>query len=157
MRDFAIHLSHKPGELGRVANTLARAGVNIKTVTGRGAGSGGRVRLIGDDGNGARRAFQEANIHFEEREVVTTLWENRAGELAEVADKLANGGLNLEALYVVGLDGDLIELAGHPRGPQKAQKAPPGNPNPPRAPPPQQPRRPGPPGGPPPPTPPPPP
>jgi hypothetical protein len=29
MRDFAIHLSHKPGELGRVANSLARGGINI--------------------------------------------------------------------------------------------------------------------------------
>jgi hypothetical protein len=122
MRDFAIHLSHKPGELGRVANTLARAGVNIKTVTAMVIGNQGMVRLICDDVNAARRAFQEANIHFEEREVVTTLRENRAGELAEVADKMANGGLNLEALYVVGLDGDLIELAVIADDPKKAKK-----------------------------------
>ena len=39
------------------------------------------------------------------------LLENRAGELTGVAAKLADAGLNLEAVYVVGLDGDLIELA----------------------------------------------
>src|SRR5262249_58651855 len=33
MRDFAIHLSHRPGELGRVANILGKAGINIKSVT----------------------------------------------------------------------------------------------------------------------------
>ena len=39
------------------------------------------------------------------------LVENRAGELAEVADKLSNAGVNVQALYVIGLDGDLVELA----------------------------------------------
>jgi len=34
-----------------------------------------------------------------------------AGELTGVAAKLADEGLNLEALYVEGLAGDLIELA----------------------------------------------
>ena len=37
--------------------------------------------------------------------------ENKAGELTGVAAKLADAGVNLEALYVVGLAGDLIELA----------------------------------------------
>jgi hypothetical protein len=111
MRDFAIHLSHKPGELGRVANVLSRAGVNIKTVAAMVVGNQGMVHLICDDVDGARHALQEANVRFDEREVVTTLRENRAGELADVADKLGNAGLNLEAVYVVGLEGDLIELA----------------------------------------------
>jgi hypothetical protein len=122
MRDFGIHLSHKPGELGRVANALARAGVNIKTVAAMVIGNQGMVRLICDDVDAARHALQEANIRFEEREVVTTLRENRAGELAEVADKLGNAGLNLEAVYVVGLEGDLIELAVIVDDPKKAKK-----------------------------------
>src|SRR5262245_44899460 len=29
MRDFAIHLSHKAGEMARIAHALARAGVNL--------------------------------------------------------------------------------------------------------------------------------
>ncbi|MCI0461725.1 MAG: hypothetical protein L0Z62_32640 [Gemmataceae bacterium] len=111
MRDFAIHLSHKPGELGRVANVLGRAGLNIKTVAAMVIGNQGMARVICDDVDAARHALQEANVRFEEKEVVTTLRENRAGELAEVADKLANAGLNVEAVYVVGLEGDLIELA----------------------------------------------
>jgi hypothetical protein len=111
MRDFAIHLTHKPGELGRVANILSRAGLNIKTVAAMVIGNQGMARLVCDDVDSARHALQEANIRFEEKEVVTTLRENRAGELADVADKLAAAGLNVEAVYVVGLEGDLIELA----------------------------------------------
>jgi hypothetical protein len=43
--------------------------------------------------------------------VVTVMLENKAGELTGVAATLADAGVNLEALYVVGLAGDLIELA----------------------------------------------
>jgi hypothetical protein len=111
MRDFTIHLTHKPGELGRVANALARAGLNIKSLAGLTIGSQGLLRLIADDVAGARNALQEANIKFEEAELATVLLENQAGAVAEMADKLANAGLNLHALYVIGLDGDLVELA----------------------------------------------
>ncbi|MCC6417146.1 MAG: hypothetical protein IT429_02735 [Gemmataceae bacterium] len=122
MRDFAIHLSHKPGELGRVANILSRAGVNIKSVAAMVIGSQGMVRLICNDVDATRHALQEANIRFEEYEVVTTLRENRAGELADVADKLANAGVNLHAVYVVGLEGDLVELAVIADDAKKAKK-----------------------------------
>jgi hypothetical protein len=111
MRDFTIHLSHKPGELGRVANALARASVNIKSVAAMAFNHQGQVRIIADDLVAAREALQQGNIHFEESELVTVLRENRAGELADVADRLANAGVNLQALYIVGLEGDLIELA----------------------------------------------
>ena len=51
------------------------------------------------------------------------LRENRAGELADVADRLSNAGLNLQALYVVGLEGDLVELAIAADDVKKAKKA----------------------------------
>jgi hypothetical protein len=111
MRDLAIHLSHKPGELGRIANILARGGVNIKSVAAMALNNQGLVRIIPGDIEAARSALKEANVRFEETELATTLRENRAGELADVADRLANAGLNLHALYVVGLEGDLVELA----------------------------------------------
>jgi hypothetical protein len=50
-------------------------------------------------------------FRFEEKELVNVLLENRAGELTGLAAKLADARLNLEAAYVVGLAGDMIELA----------------------------------------------
>jgi hypothetical protein len=111
MRDFAIHLTHRPGELARVAHALARAQVNIKSVAGLTIGSQGLLRIIADDVEAARKALQEAHIPFEENEVATVLLENRAGELEDLAAKLSNSGVNLNALYVIGLEGDLVELA----------------------------------------------
>jgi hypothetical protein len=111
MRDLAIHLTHKPGEIARVAHALARAGVNLKAVAGMVIGNQGLLRIIPDDIEAARSALNESNIRFDETEPVTVLLENRAGELEDVAAKLANAGLNLQAVYVVGLEGDLVELA----------------------------------------------
>jgi len=111
MRDFAMQLTHRPGELGRVANVLGRAGVNLKTVAAMTLGNQAVLRLIPDDVETAREALKQANIRFEENEVASVLLENRAGALADVADRLANAGINLHAVYVTGLQDDLVELA----------------------------------------------
>jgi hypothetical protein len=123
MRDFSIHLTHRPGELARVANVLGRAGVNLKSVAGINYSNQGVLRLIADDIDAARSALQEANIRFEESELATVLLENSAGELAEVASKLANANININAVYVIGLEGDLVELAIAADDPKKAKKA----------------------------------
>jgi hypothetical protein len=104
-------MTHRPGELARVANALSRTGVNIRSVAAMTVGNQGVVRVIADDVEAARTALNEANIRFEEGEVVQVLLENKAGELADVAGKLANAGINLHAAYVTGLEGDLVELA----------------------------------------------
>ncbi len=111
MKDFAIQVTHRPGELARVANVLSKRGVNLKSVAGLTIGNQGVVHLIPDDVEAARASLQENNIRFEEHDVVTVLLENQAGELAGLAGKLADAGINLLAIYVTGLDGELVELA----------------------------------------------
>ena len=123
MRDFAIHVTDRPGEIARVANALARKEVNIKSMAGMGIANQGLIHIIADDIEAARSALRESNIRFEESELATVLLENKAGALADVADKLSNAGLNVHAVYVIGLDGDLVELAFAVDDAKKAKKA----------------------------------
>ena len=111
MKDFSIQLTHRPGELARVATALSRHGVNIKSLAGIAVGQQVVLRLIADDVESARAAFEGANVRLEEHEVVTVLLENRAGELATVASKLADAGVNLHGIYLTGIEDDLVELA----------------------------------------------
>jgi len=111
MKDFAVRLSDEPGELAHVATALSRYGVNIKAVAGLAIDGQVMIRIIADEPDPARAALERANIQFEESDVVTVLLENRAGELAAVTHKLAGAGVNLRALYLTGIEDDLVELA----------------------------------------------
>jgi hypothetical protein len=122
MREFAIQATHRPGEVGRIANILGKAGVNLKSIAAMAFGNQGVIRVLPDDIEAARGALQTNNIRFEEHEVVTVLLENRAGEVAEMADKLANAGINLHAVYLTGRVDDLVELAVIADDPKKARK-----------------------------------
>ena len=111
MKDFAIQLTDRPGELARVATALSRYGVNVKSVAGMTVGTSVLVRLIADHEGPARAALEAANIPFEQHEIVTVLLENRAGELATVSQKLADGRVNMQAIYLTGIVDNLVELA----------------------------------------------
>jgi hypothetical protein len=111
MKDFAVGLSHRPGELAQVATALSRYGVNIKALAGLAVDGHVQVRIIADEADAARSALLRANIAFEEGEVLTVLLENRAGELATVTNRLARGGVNLRAIYLTGIVDNLVELA----------------------------------------------
>lgn len=122
MRDFEIHMTHRPGELARVAEALARYGVNIKSLAALEIDQHAIVRILADEIEPARAALEHANVRFEEGEIVTVLLENRAGELAKLANKLAEGKVNLRALYVTGLVDNLVELAIVADDPKKAKR-----------------------------------
>ena len=111
MKDFAIELTDRPGELGRVATALARYGVNLKAVTGIALDKHVLVRIIADDPEAARLALEGAGIRFTQDEVVKVLLENRAGELAAVTTKLSEAKVNLRAIYLTGIVDNLVELA----------------------------------------------
>lgn len=122
MRDISVALTHRPGELARVARALSRYGLNLKSVAGLVVDGHVRIRLLPDEIEPARKALEASGIRFEESEVVTVLLENKAGQLAEVAEKLADANVNLEAIYVTGLEENMVELAIVADDPKKAKR-----------------------------------
>ena len=111
MRDCSIQLSNKPGDLARVAQALARRGVNIKSLAALSMDGVARARILPDDIVAARSALEAANIRFTEGEVHIVLLENKAGVVASITERLGEAGINLEAIYVTGVADDLVELA----------------------------------------------
>ena len=111
MKDFAIRLGHQPGELARVATVLSRYGVNVKSLAALSIDNNAAVHILPDDPEPAREALTKSSIAFEETEVFTVLLENRAGEVAKLAGRLAVEKVNLRAMYVTGVVDNLVELA----------------------------------------------
>jgi hypothetical protein len=121
MRDCSIQLGHNPGDLARVADALARRGVNIKAISAMSIGGTALTRILPDDIVAARSAFETANIRFTESEVNVVLLENKAGVLASVTSRLGDAHVNLEAIYVTGITDDLVELAVVSDNPKKTK------------------------------------
>lgn len=122
MKDCAIQLTHRPGDLSRVLQALARRGCNIKALAVLSVDGQAIAHIILDNIETARRAFEAANITVKESEVHIVLLENRPGELAVVTDRLGAEGINLEALYVTGITDDLVEIAIVSDNPKKAKR-----------------------------------
>jgi hypothetical protein len=122
MKDCSIQLTNHPGDLSRVAQALARRGVNIKALAGISIGSVAMARILPDDIVVARSALEAASIRFTESEVHLVLLENKAGVLASVTNRLGEAGINLEAIYVTGIADDLVELAVVTDDPKKTKK-----------------------------------
>jgi hypothetical protein len=122
MKDCSIQLSNHPGDLARVAQALARRGVNIKALAGISIGGVAMARILPDDIVVARSALEAANIRFTESEVHLVLLENKAGLLADVTNRLGEAGINLDAIYITGIADDLVELAIATDNPKKTKK-----------------------------------
>jgi hypothetical protein len=122
MRDCTVQLTNKPGDLARVAEALARRGVNIKALAALTVDGMAMARILPDDIVVARAALEAAHIRFTEGEVHLVLLENKAGVLANVTNRLGDAGVNLEAIYVTGVADDLVELAVVSDNPKKTKK-----------------------------------
>lgn len=111
MTEFSIRLANRPGMLAALAETLAIASVNIEALAAFGFDEEGLIRLVVDDADRARRALQEAGLQATEREVLTTVLEDRPGSLAKMTRQLADAGINIDALYLLRTNSTGLEFA----------------------------------------------
>jgi hypothetical protein len=111
MNAFLIELDNKVGELARVTETIAAKHVNITAISGATCGGSGSVAILTDDASNTRTALQEAGASFREVEVAEAMLANVPGALAKAARRLADGGVNIEALMPTGMQGNDVNVA----------------------------------------------
>jgi hypothetical protein len=101
MKDLAIALENRPGALAEMGEALGRAGVSVEgggawVVDGQGV-----AHFLFVDGTVARRALEAAGIRvLAERDVVVLrLKQDLPGQLGLLTRRMAEAGVNIEALY----------------------------------------------------------
>lgn len=101
MKDLAIQLDNRPGELARMGEALGRAGVSIEGGGAWVVGGVGIAHFLFADGTAARAALEAAGIMvLEEREVVVQrLKQAVPGQLGQLTRWMAEAGVNIEVLY----------------------------------------------------------
>jgi hypothetical protein len=111
MKAFIVEAQNQPGELARVAAALGDRGINITSGAVLGLGAGGGFGFLTNDESGARSALQSAGVDVREIEVIPVSMADEPGQLASVARRLADAGVNIEFLVPTGMSGGKYNVA----------------------------------------------
>jgi hypothetical protein len=112
LKELRVSMEDKPGALAKLTDALAKASVNIEAISAATSGGSGDIRILVGDTAAARKALEGAGIKVAgEREMLFVDLEDRPGSLAATAKKLADQGINVDAIYVVGAAGGKKQVA----------------------------------------------
>jgi hypothetical protein len=122
MKAFLVDLENKPGELARIAEAISKKGINIEGVSGATCGTSGRVAIVTKDDAGTKTALADAGCSFKEMEASEVSLRHAPGTLATAARRLADAGVNIEAIFPTGMQGQDVTVAFVTDQPAKAKE-----------------------------------
>ena len=123
MDAFLIDLENKPGELARITEAIAAKGVNITGLAGSTCGQSGRVAITTADPVTTRSALGDAKASFKVYEVTEAAIADKPGMLAAALRRLADRGVNVEAIMPTGMSGSNIQVGFVTNDPARAREA----------------------------------
>jgi hypothetical protein len=95
MKTFIVEAANRPGELARVTELIAGRGINIEAFS-IGYGADGALSILSHDEKGLKSALDESGITYKEVPLLTIWLEDKPGQVAWAARKLADAGVNIE-------------------------------------------------------------
>ena len=98
-KQLAIFLDNRPGMLARVADALANARINIYAISTSDTVDHSVIRMVLSDYRKAIHVFEEHGTLVIEDDVLMIEGSNKPGELARLAQKLADARINIEYCY----------------------------------------------------------
>ena len=111
MTEFTVHMVNRPGQLAALADRLSEAGIHIEALAAFSLGDESMVRLMANDVDTTRRVLIEAGVRFDEQPVVETVIKDSPDALASMTRRLADSGVNIEAMYLLHANGDSLHFA----------------------------------------------
>ena len=111
MNTFIIELENRPGSLADTAAAIAEKGININGIAGATAGGTGAIAIVTNDESATRSALQGIDCKFREVSLISAPLEDKPGILADAARRLADAGVNIEAIFPTGMEGGKITVA----------------------------------------------
>ena len=99
LQQLSLFLENKPGQLKLPCRALAKAGINILTLSLADTQQFGILRLIVKDWQGARKALEEAGCVVNATEVLALDVPDRPGGLADLLELLDKAKLDIEYMY----------------------------------------------------------
>ncbi len=98
-KQIAIYMDNRPGMLARTCKALAEAKVNILALSMLDTVDHAIVRMVVDKLKEAEKVLSGLHAMIQSRDVIWMEVPNQVGALAQIAEKLAAAGINLEYAY----------------------------------------------------------
>ena len=99
IHQVSLFLENQPGTMIEPCRLLARAGIDIRTLSLADTRQFGILRLIVSDWKNAAVLFENAGYVVNVTEVVAIEVGDRPGGLAQLMEVLDNSGINIEYMY----------------------------------------------------------
>jgi len=99
VKEFSVSLVNKPGVLAGVMKALGRAKVNVVAMTLSDSARHGILRLVVRQTATAAKVLTGLGVPVSQSDVSQVKLTNKAGAMAEVAEKLATAHVNIAYAY----------------------------------------------------------
>ena len=98
--EYTFNVPDKPGQMAKVLELLAKAGVNAIGFCGYGVGGdSATIMIVGDNEAKTEKALAAAGYSATRTEVVAVTGPSGKGAGAKIAGKLEKKGINLQYIY----------------------------------------------------------
>lgn len=111
VKEISIKSENKPGMLAKVTGPIKEAGVSIVAACAWGEKDKANFLLLTENNAKAVEALKKAGFSPSENEVVTASLPHKVGSLAETAQKLGQGGIDIYYCYVTAAGGSAVFVA----------------------------------------------
>jgi hypothetical protein len=121
-QQFVVQLPNQPGALASLLEAFASRGLDLRSIGGSGIGTQGAAVLILNDAAAARKVLKAGKYTFIEAEALVTSAPDQPGAVAGIARRLADAGVNLQGLAILGWQQGKAELALSVDDPDRARR-----------------------------------
>ena len=120
-RQFVVQVQNQPGQMARLAEEMAAAGVDLRAIGGGGLGEVGHFIMTTADDDGARKVLEDGGWTFLEGESLLAEVDDRPGGMARIARELSDAGVNVLGHLFLGRWSDRATFAFVVDDPDKAR------------------------------------
>lgn len=101
LRELALRLANRPGQLARVARLLARERINLAAISVDSSGRSGHVRMIVNRPDEALGLLTAAGFTVESHELITVHLTDEAGSFLRILDLLSEARINIQSVAIL--------------------------------------------------------
>ena len=120
-RQFVVQVENHPGEMARLAEQMAAAGVDLRAIGGGGLGDVGHFIMTTADDDTARKVLEDGEWTFLEGESLLAEVDDKPGGMARIARELADANVNVLGHLFIGRWSDRATFAFVVDDPDKAR------------------------------------